>query len=133
MTVYEFMEKIGDYEKFYISVAGNDITNDEAVTLHDIKMHYEERPQVIAALEKELVNVDAFEWVLDCELTTYWQNKLNMLWGEKMDKEYDCRKISSIKIKYENKKCVVFEIDGEEIGHRTTRAELKFNGTTPIL
>ena len=50
-----------------------------------------------------------------------------------MDKEYDCRKISSIKIKYENRKCVVFEIDGEEMGHRTTKAELKFNGTTPTL
>ena len=51
MTVYEFMEKMGNYEKFYISVAGKDITNDEAVSLHDIKMHYEERPQVLDALE----------------------------------------------------------------------------------
>ena len=50
-----------------------------------------------------------------------------------MDKEYDCRKISSIKIKYEKGKCIVFEIDGEEIGHRTTRAEIKFDGTTPTL
>ena len=50
-----------------------------------------------------------------------------------MDKEYDCRKISSIKIKYEKGKCIVFEIDGEEIGHRTARAELKFNGTLPTL
>ena len=50
-----------------------------------------------------------------------------------MDKEFDCRKISSIKIKYENGKCKVFEIDGEEMGHRTTRAELKFNGTTLTL
>jgi hypothetical protein len=30
-------------------------------------MHYEERPQVLDALEKELINVDAVEWVLDCE------------------------------------------------------------------
>lgn len=67
MTVYEFMEKMGKHEKFYISVAGKDITNDESVTLHDIKMHYEERPQVLDALEKELINVDAVEWVLDCE------------------------------------------------------------------
>ena len=50
-----------------------------------------------------------------------------------MDKEYDCRKISSIKIKYEKGKCIVFEIDGEEMGCRTTRAELKFNGTLPTL
>ena len=28
MTIYEFMEKMGEYEKFYISVAGKDITND---------------------------------------------------------------------------------------------------------
>ena len=67
MTVYEFMEKMGKHERFYISVAGKDITNDEAVTLHDIKMHYEERPQVLDALEKELINVDAVEWVIDCE------------------------------------------------------------------
>lgn len=46
-----------------------------------------------------------------------------------MDKEYDYRKISSIKTKYENRKCVVFEIDGKDIGHRTTRAEIKFDGT----
>lgn len=50
-----------------------------------------------------------------------------------MDKEYDRRKISSVKIKYENGKCIVFEIDGEEIGHRTTRAEIRFDGTTPTL
>ena len=50
-----------------------------------------------------------------------------------MDKEYDCRKISSIKIKYEKGKCIVFEIDGQEIGHKTTRAELKFDGTLPTL
>lgn len=67
MTVYDFMKKMGDYEKFYISVAGKDITNDEPVTIHDIKMHYEERPQVLDALEKELINVDAVEWVLDCD------------------------------------------------------------------
>lgn len=67
MTVYEFMEKIGNYEKFYISVAGKDITKDEPVTLHDIKMHYEERPQVLDALEKELINFDAVKLVLYCE------------------------------------------------------------------
>lgn len=50
-----------------------------------------------------------------------------------MSKEYDCRKISSIKIKYEKGKCIVFEIDGQEIGHKTTRAELKFDGTLPTL
>ena len=50
-----------------------------------------------------------------------------------MEKEYDCRKISSIKIKYEKGKCIVFEIDGQEMGYKTTRAELRFNGTLPTL
>lgn len=67
MTVYDFMKKMGEYEKFYISVAGKDITNDEPVSIHDIKMHHEERPQVLDALEKELINVDAVECVLDCD------------------------------------------------------------------
>lgn len=42
-------------------------------------------------------------------------------------------KYRQLKSNMKIKKCVVFEIDGEEIGHRTTRAELKFNGTTPTL
>lgn len=46
-----------------------------------------------------------------------------------MDKEYDYIKISSIKIKYENRKCVAFEIDGKDVGRATTRAEIKFHGT----
>lgn len=67
MTVYDFMHKMGDYEQFHISVAGKDITNDKSVCLHDIKVHNEERPQVLDALEKQVINVDAVEWVIDCE------------------------------------------------------------------
>lgn len=67
MTVYDFMCKMGDYETFYISVQGKDITNDEATCLHDIKVHNDTRPQVLDALEKQLISVDAVEWVLHCE------------------------------------------------------------------
>ena len=67
MTVRDFMEKMGRYENFYICVAGKYITNDEEVSLYDVQVGNEERPQVLDALDKELISVDAEEWILYCE------------------------------------------------------------------
>lgn len=67
MTVRDFMEKMGRYENFYICVAGEDITNDEEVSLFDVQVGNEGRPQVLDALDKELISVDAEEWILYCE------------------------------------------------------------------
>ena len=66
MTVYDFMAKMGAYEQFEIVVGSDDVTAGEKVSLHDVKVHYEERESVLNALERELIRVDAVFWVLHC-------------------------------------------------------------------
>ncbi len=67
MTVYDFMEKMGRYEKFRIVVDGVEVTSeDEPTTIDDLIKGYEERQQVIDALERELRRIDAIFWILYC-------------------------------------------------------------------
>ena len=67
MTVWEFMEKMGDYEDFYIYVDGVDVTADAAVSIHDVKLHHEEREVVLNALELTAKRVDLEEMIIYCE------------------------------------------------------------------
>lgn len=67
MTVWEFMKKMGDYEEFYIFVNGADVTADVAASLHDVKLHYEEREAVLDALELTAKRVDLEEMIIYCE------------------------------------------------------------------
>ena len=67
MTVYDFMEKMGRREKFRIAVNGVEVTGeDEPTTLADFINGYEERRQVIDALERELIRINAIYWILYC-------------------------------------------------------------------
>lgn len=67
MTVYDFMEKMGRYEKFRIAVDGVEVTSeDEPTTLADFLNGFEERQQVIDALERELKRINAIFWILYC-------------------------------------------------------------------
>lgn len=67
MTAFDFMQHMGENERFYIFVEKQDVTGDQAVTLHDVKVGYEERKQVLDALEKELICFDAVRSVLYCD------------------------------------------------------------------
>lgn len=67
MTVYDFMEKMGEYEEFYICSGGNDVTKGDPVRLHDVKRGRETREPVLNALGGHLIRVDATEWILYCE------------------------------------------------------------------
>lgn len=67
MTVLEFMKKMGDYKDFYIYVNGADVTTDAAVSVHDVKLHYEEREVVLNALELTAKRVDLEEMIIYCE------------------------------------------------------------------
>ena len=67
MTVYDFMHKMGEYEAFHIVECGTSVTGSEPTSLHDIKVHNDERESVLDALEKQVVTIDAVEWVIYCE------------------------------------------------------------------
>lgn len=67
MTVWEFMKKMGDFEGFYIYVNGVDVTEDMEVSIHDVKLHYEEREAVLDALELTAKRVDLEEMIIYCE------------------------------------------------------------------
>ena len=65
MTVYEFMQKMGSYEKWNIREHMMDITKDEPISFHDIK--YEEQEAVLNALEYQVLTVDMAEGTIYCE------------------------------------------------------------------
>ena len=65
MTVYEFMQKMGNYDKWNIREHKTDITKDEPISFHDIK--YEEREAVLDALEYQVLTVDMAEGTIYCE------------------------------------------------------------------
>lgn len=65
MTVYEFMQKMGSYEKWNIREHMMDITKDEPISFHDIK--YDERENVLDALEYQVLTVDVAEGTIYCE------------------------------------------------------------------
>ena len=67
MAVWDFMKKMGEYEDFYIYVDGVDVTADVAVSIHDVKLHHEEREGVLDALELTAKRVDLEEMIIYCE------------------------------------------------------------------
>ena len=67
MTVYEFMQKMGNYDKWNIREHKTDITKDEPINLHDIKLNYEERENVLNALEYQVLTVDMADGTIYCE------------------------------------------------------------------
>lgn len=66
-TVWEFMHKMGDYEQFRIVLNKQDITGDELVSIHDVKMHYEERTSVLDVLERSVIKFDLEKQIIFCE------------------------------------------------------------------
>lgn len=67
MTVWEFMEKMGKYERFHIVINNESVTLFERVCFHDVKMHYEERQAVLDALEFRATSVDLEKMIIYCE------------------------------------------------------------------
>ena len=65
MTVYEFMQKMGNYDKWNIREHKTDITKDEPICFNDVK--YEERKNVLDALEYQVLTVDMAEGTIYCE------------------------------------------------------------------
>lgn len=65
MTVYEFMQKMGKYDKWNIREHNTDITKDEPISFNDVK--YEERENVLDALEYQVLTVDMAEGTIYCE------------------------------------------------------------------
>ena len=65
MTVYEFMQKMGNYDKWNIREHNTDITKDEPICFNDVK--YEERENVLNALEYQVLTVDMAEGTIYCE------------------------------------------------------------------
>ena len=65
MTVYEFMQKMGNYDKWNIREHKTDITKDEPICFNDVK--YEERENVLNALEYQVLTVDMAEGTIYCE------------------------------------------------------------------
>ena len=65
MTVYEFLQKMGNYDKWNIREHNTDITKDEPVCFNDIK--YDERENVLDALEYQVLTVDMAEGTIYCE------------------------------------------------------------------
>ena len=68
MTVYEFMKQMGEYEEFYITCSGVDLTCGTPTSIHEIKMNYEERNQVLDSLEKQVDTVDMRKMIIYCEV-----------------------------------------------------------------
>ena len=67
MTVWEFMEKMGKYERFHIAINNESVTLFERVCVYDVKMHYEEREAVLDALELCATSVDLEKMIIYCE------------------------------------------------------------------
>ena len=70
MTVYEFLNlwaRYSRYDKWNIREHNTDITKDEPINLHDIKLNHEERENVLNALEYEVLTVDMAEGTIYCE------------------------------------------------------------------
>lgn len=65
MTVYEFMQKMGNYDKWNIREHNTDITKDEPISFFEVK--YEERENVLNALEYQVLTVDMAEGTIYCE------------------------------------------------------------------
>lgn len=65
MTIYEFMQKMGNYDKWNIREHNTDITKDEPICFNDVK--YEERENVLNALEYQVLTVDMAEGTIYCE------------------------------------------------------------------
>lgn len=68
MTVYEFLESMTNYsryDKWNIREHNTDITKDEPVCFNDIK--YDERENVLDALEYQVLTVDIAEGTIYCE------------------------------------------------------------------
>ena len=68
MTVYEFLKLMthqSRYDKWNIREHNTDITKDEPICFNDVK--YEERENVLNALEYEVLTVDMAEGTIYCE------------------------------------------------------------------
>ena len=68
MTVYEFLKEMHHYSKYYkwnIREYLTDITKDEPICFNDVK--YEERENVLNALEYQVLTVDMAEGTIYCE------------------------------------------------------------------
>lgn len=65
MTVYELMQKMGNYDKWNIREHNTDITKDEPICFNDVK--HEEREKVLNALEYQVLTVDMAEGTIYCE------------------------------------------------------------------
>lgn len=68
MTVYEFLESMTNYsryDKWNIREHNTDITKDEPICFNDVK--YEERENVLNALEYQVLTVDMAEGTIYCE------------------------------------------------------------------
>jgi hypothetical protein len=70
MTVYEFLQLMTNhskYDKWNIREHNTDITKDEPINFEDIKHPYEERENVLDALEYSVLTVDMAEGTIYCE------------------------------------------------------------------
>lgn len=68
MTVYEFLNlwsRYSHYDKWKIKEHNTDITKDEPICFNDVK--YEERENVLNALEYQVLTVDMAEGTIYCE------------------------------------------------------------------
>jgi hypothetical protein len=68
MTVWEFLKLMsphGWFDKWNIREHNTDITKDEPINFEDIK--YEERQNVLDALEYQVLTVDMAEGTIYCE------------------------------------------------------------------
>ena len=68
MTVYEFLNlwaRYSRYDKWKIKEHNTDITKDEPICFNDVK--YEERENVLNALEYQVLTVDMAEGTIYCE------------------------------------------------------------------
>lgn len=67
MTVWEVMEAMNKHTtegRFFIYLDGMNITGNEPVLFHDVKRNYEERSNVIDALEKHALFYDTENYII---------------------------------------------------------------------
>lgn len=70
MTVYDFLQLMthwSRYDKWNIREHNTDLTQDEPINFEDITLHYEERENVLDALEYSVLTVDMVEGTIYCE------------------------------------------------------------------
>lgn len=70
MTVYDFLKLMTNYSKYNkwnIREHNTDLTKDEPINFEDIELHYEERENVLDALEYQVLTVDMVEGTIYCE------------------------------------------------------------------